>query len=457
MRRAAICVCVFILSSVLPAASLAEEEVKHRRVLGLAGDLGFGGVGGKAYTTVQTGIDVREGSLSLGLFGRVRILMQEDTDGSGVVRDRDWDEVSDYVHILRYLRYQRTFQNRSLGPIHLQAQAGEILGYTLGHGTLVRDYSNVADPDHLHAGIHLGLSGERWSFGAMVDNFIDPAVIASRFTLKPVKAATRLTIGTSFVIDPRAPLTIIVDGQSRVRRTDSAYNLQAENEPLALWGVDLGYELGGRERGRLTPYLDLNTSMLGGFGFHAGALGEVPLGKTSARLLGHAEYRAGVGAYSPTHVGTFYDVERYQASLSWSGPPRDVELDDRSAKLAAVVREAYSGQGVVAQTGVQVPRWVNLKLGVSYRPGPDAVSLWWRATTSPIPRLRLGALMLMRGLGGSYPGTSGLMAMAEGRYRVTDNIYAMAQYTRVWALSAATRYYEILQAFNISIGASWSG
>jgi hypothetical protein len=422
------------------------------RALGLAGDLGLGGFDGKATTTIQTGVDVQEGNLSLGLFGRVRFLIQDQDDAEGgAVRGRDWDEASDYVHILRYLHYGRSWSTRETGEIKLAFQAGEVLGFTLGHGTLIRDYSNIADPDHPHAGVHLQLAGARWQLATMIDNFINPQVVANRLALRPFKAIPALALGASLVLDPQAPLVL-----EQQRDVDGAYNLLHHvSEPLTLLGLDVEYVVGDDSRGRLTPYADLNTSMLG-LGFHVGTTGEVPVAGGRARLFGQMEYRLGSGGYAPAHIETFYDVERYQAGLAFEDP-EDATHDEREPKLAGLARGIYGGQGILGQAGFIMRQRVQLKAGASYRPGPDAVSIWGRATTQPMPRLQLGLLVLARGVGGPHEGGGGVMAMAEGRLRLTENLYTLAQYTRSWSLRASDRYFGILQSFNLCIGASWSG
>jgi hypothetical protein len=421
------------------------------RGIGVAGDVGLGGLGGVATTTIQSGLDIQEGDLSLGVFGRVRFMLQDDQE-SGVVRGRDWDEVSDFVHILRYLRYARTFGSKS--RVRVQFLAGELLGFTLGHGSLVRDYSNIADPDHPHAGVHLDLSGERWHFASVVDNFISPSVIANRLAVRPVEKLPGLTVGGSLVVDPRAPLTVQI-GPERERLVDRAWNLSTDTQPLTLFGLDLEYAFGERDKAQLTPYLDVNGSGHG-VGMHVGALGRIRLGKTPLRLAAQLEYRLGSSGYAPAHIETFYDVERYQACLAFADP-QQASPEDSATKLAGLVRGDYGGHGVMGQTALHYNRVAQLKLGASYRPGPDAVSLWWRAVANPVTRLQLGVLLMARGLGGPYEGAEGLMAAFEGRYRITDNIYGLAQYLRTWSLRSDTRYFGILQSFNISVGASWSG
>ena len=438
-----------IISMILAVSAPGAAGAKDR-ALGLAGDLGLGGYSGRATTTIQTGVDVQEGKLSLGLFGRLRLVMQDDPSDSGVVRGRDWDEASDYVHILRYLRYQRRWSSREIGDVEMKFHAGEVLGFTLGHGTLVRDYSNIADPDHLHSGLHLHLSGERWQLTSMVDNFVNPAVVATRVAVRPFKKMEGLALGGSFVMDPQAPLVPTLE-----RAVDGGHNLIHHiSQPLVLLGVDAEYSFGDASQGRVTPYVDLNTSMLG-LGLHLGATGEVAVAR-GGRMFGQIEYRAGSGGYAPAHIETFYDVTRHQAGLAFSDPT-EATHEERAPMLAGLARGNYGGQGMLAQAGFALRRLVQLKAGMSYRPGPDTMSVWGRVSTQPISRLTLGMLVLGRGVDSGHSGGGGVMAMAEGRFRITDNLYSLAQYTRSWALRESDRYFGILQSFNLSLGASWSG
>ena len=435
--------CILTLLMLSPTASAAPVS----RALAVAGDAGFGGVGGKAFTTIQTGLDIREGNLSLGLFGRVRILTQE-ADNEDVVRRRDWDEPSDYVHLLRYLQYRHDFEK-----VFMEAQVGEMLGITLGHGTLVRDYSNVADPDHPHAGLRFKVSHDMFDVVGMVDNLIQPSVVATRVGVRPLPFLKRFAVGASFVTDPMAPVQIRRDVSGQ-REVDSAWNLQADTEPLLLMGLDLSYRFGDVKSGQIEPYVDVNTSFLG-VGAHLGALGSIPLGKSKATLSFQVEYRGGSAGYAPGHVDTFYDVARQQAGLTISDP-RSAQVDHRAPMLAGLARGAYGGHGVLLQTGLAIKRLGQFKVGYTHRPGPDENTVWVRLSTQPIPRLNLGTLVLMRGLGGPHADANGVVAMAEGRYRITDNFYTLAQYSRSWSLQEDTRYFGIMQSFNLSIGANWS-
>ncbi len=440
----------FLFSRIITLFLLWPTQVAHAApgALNISGDLGLGGLSGNIYATAQAGLDIREGRLGVGLLGRVRFAMQA-IRGQRVIRHRDWDEASDYVHILRYMRYSRTF-----GQLQLEAKEGELLSFTLGHGTLIRDYSNIADPDHPHSGLHLRLSSDRFTVDAMVDNFINPSVTALRVGVRPAAKAPALTLGASVVVDPRAPLRIHRSASGQ-RQVDQAFNLQAETRALALTGVDLEYVFGGPTKSQVVPYMDLNTSFAG-MGLHTGAKGRIRLNDRGVFLGLQLEYRVNTSGYCPAYMETFYDVDRYQAGLS-SAPAERMDPDHAQTKLATLEDEDYGGQGVLAQVGLEIRRQLRFKVGFSHRPGPDGNTLWVRASSSPIPRLSLGALVMLRGLGEESASANGIMTLAEGRFRITNTLYSLAQYTRTWSLEEGTRFYGILQSFNIALGATWSG
>jgi len=427
--------------------AVGQERASPSSRLTLAGDAGLGGLDGHAYATVQSGIDVRERALALGLFARVRFPLQDIRD-EGAVRRRDWDEASDFVHILRYLHYRRSFRS-----FKLEAQEGEMLGLTLGHGSLVRDYSNIADPDHPHAGARFRLEASRVAVEAVLDNLVSPGVVGLRLEGVPVAAARPLRVGASVVIDPQAPVAVR-RGAAGERLVDGAWNLRAETEALTLLGLDLEYALGDPERVQVTPYADLGSS-LHGVGGHFGATGRFALTR-GLRLGAQLEYRLSSAGYAPSHVETFYDLERYQSALSLSPPAAGVEprLDP---KLAGLEQGRYGGHGALAQVGLELRDLLKLRLGFSHRPGPDGSALWLRGSSRPHRRLDLGLLVLARGLGQPGAGSQGLAALGEARFSINQYLYALGQYSRLWSLDATTRYFSILQSFTLSLGATWSG
>ncbi len=433
-------------SLVLIVLLLSPAESLSSPLLGLAGDLGIGMVDDTASSTIQAGLDIQEGQLFISFFGRVRLLL-EDNDERSVLRERDWDESSDFVHILRTLKYSRQFK-----PIYLEVKVGELLGHTLGHGTLVRDYSSIADPDHQHTGLRFSVVHERFEVEGLLDNFIRPAVVALRVAATPFKSLPGMKFAVTSVLDPTAPVEVKRDEKGR-RAVDEAWNLQSRTEVLPLLGVEVSYAVESKETGRIEPYVAGGTTFLGG-GFHGGLLGQINLaGKTDWIIGFQGEYHYSSGGYNPTHVDTFYDIERHQAGLTFDDH-REAVGDDRSTKYAGLARGIYGGHGGMVQLGLSLGRLARGKIGYAHRPGPDAHRVWARISSTPIPRLNLGLLLMMRGLESDHGVAGGVAAMAEGRFRITQNLYGLAQYSRTWSLDEHSRYFGITQAFNLSVGAN---
>ncbi|MBW2732864.1 MAG: hypothetical protein JRH20_10775 [Deltaproteobacteria bacterium] len=427
------CKLAWILTSVVLLANApAHADSSPGRLLALAADVGLGGIGRTPVSTLHAGIDVREGGLALGFFGKLRLTMA--SDPSAIVHRRDYDEASDFVHIMRYFQYMRRFENLSVDVL-----AGELKGSTLGHGTLLRDYSNMGDADHAHAGARIRLLHRRVAFEALVDNLIAPRVVGARIALSPFSALNGLRFGLSAAVDPVALRQVALDHGGQ-RSVDEAFNLQGDTEPLLLMGLGLEWTFGSTARRRLMPYVDVNTSYAG-VGLHAGAVGRFPLGK--AIILGlQLEYRGVTGEYAPDYFTTFYDVDRHQASLGGS---------DLRTKLEMLRAGAYAGHGMLGQLELDAGAAMQIKAGYRYHPGPDAHRTWLRAVSTPWKKLQLGAMLLWRDIGSS----SGLVAVAESRYAINDHLYALAQFSRSWSVQASTRAYGSLTVFNLGVGGSF--
>lgn len=427
------------------SALVWSGPVHAERLIALSGDAGLGSVGSTPHAAFALGFDIREGALALGLAGRVRLAL---SDGdAGVVRSRDYDEVSDYLHILRYFDYRRR-----LGSVSLHLGAGELRGDTLGHGSLLRDYSNIADPDHLKAGFRLRLEHEVFDLSLLLDNLARPGLLGGRLALRPFAKLRRLSVAASGVLDIQAAGAARL-GPAGPAIDESSWTLDVEREVvgLAALDVELAFAHGGKQ---LKPYVDLATTFLG-VGLHAGVSGKLPLGAAGKVVLGaQLEYRLSSGGYAPGYFGTFYDLERYQASLAFS--ERQRAPAGRISKLEALRDGLYGGHGVLAQLTVDAGRLLSAKVGYRYHPGPDGSQLWVRVVSEPIPRLSFGALALLRALGQESQGADGLATLAEARFRITPYLYTVAQFARSWALSGQTRGYAPLLRFNVGVGGSWS-
>jgi hypothetical protein len=83
--------------------------------------------------------------------------------------------------------------------------------------------------------------------------------------------------------------------------------------------------------------------------------------------------------------------------------------------------------------------------------------IWARGSGRPHRRLDIGLLILARGLGEPGAGTQAIAAVGEARFRINRFLYTVGQYSRLWSLDSATRYFGVLQSATLSLGATWSG
>lgn len=401
--------------------------------LALSADMGLGAVDGQAHAGFLTSIDIREGNLSLSLAGRLRLTMA--SDDSPLIRERDFDEVGDYLHILRFFDYHRRFEH-----VEIKLKAGELRGKTLGHGSLMRSYSNIADPDHLHSGAIIGAQFKRFDIELMLDNMANPMLFGGRVSFLPFSKLKKLRVGVTSVLDRGAPNEIgfHYDGRPQLNRYDQ---FQIEDRAfLSTAAIDVEYRI-GNEKNYLLPYVDLATNILG-LGLHAGAQAELALKKNYKMKL-HFEYRLSSDHYAPSLFRTFYDVERMQSRLSASTTITPL--------YQALSQGGYGGHGLFGEVALINPQKVQAKIGYRYHPGPEGSQAWVRFLAQPTKELTLGTLILYRGIG-QNAGSEGVAALVESRYRLSSSFYLSGQYTRLWAVDPDSQAYQSADQFNVALG-----
>lgn len=110
----------------------------------MGGGVGAVMMGDQTYTQIRLMPEIRFGKFGMGL--DIDMLI----DSQGNIREEDWDDFEDYINKIYYIRYgQRgdTFYGRF----------GGFPTYTLGHGLLMYDYSNMLQfPEVRQLGLQLG-------------------------------------------------------------------------------------------------------------------------------------------------------------------------------------------------------------------------------------------------------------------------------------------------------------
>lgn len=188
-----------------------------------------------------------------------------------VFRRADWDEVSEYLSILRRFEFG-TPNSPVFWRFGAQANA------TLAHGTLLSEQMNTADIDHRRFGGSLGVHAIRGGIEFYFDDLFKPFSIGGRVYVRPWGASVEnpvlsgLALGFSAVVDPSAPIELATGGiPPTVPSLDGSRYIEAERETtFALVGFDAEVPFARFGDTRWTAYTDLNLNPGAGLGWHVG-------------------------------------------------------------------------------------------------------------------------------------------------------------------------------------------
>ncbi|MFA4921248.1 MAG: FecR family protein [Candidatus Neomarinimicrobiota bacterium] len=167
------------------------EGAKKARPFGMGLGLGSVTIDGKIYNQIALRPEFRLGKLGI----RLDIAFYMDEDGN--IRENEWDEFSDYLDKIYYVRW-----GQQGDPFF--AKVGALDDVSMGYGILLNGYSNTTEyPQVRKVGVHTGMQGDKmgWeAFMANVKEITGPGLMAGRFTYKPISSLP-LVLGTTVVAD----------------------------------------------------------------------------------------------------------------------------------------------------------------------------------------------------------------------------------------------------------------
>lgn len=255
---------------------------------------------------------------------RLRILdeapEQPNDDYLGLLRREDWDELSDFLRVIRYVYIGQADKR---GPFYVRI--GELSGLTVGHGTIMHRYYNGIDADVWHTGVNAAVNIHAFGAEAVVGDVVDPYIAGLRFTVRPFKLAMgdslldKFVLGASVMTDSRAPLSLagnLTEGGTTITLDGDNHPVVTRERPLAILGVDVGIELLDNSIFQVTPYVDLNKMNIveNGWGLHLGVLWGLrfPVVIDTLTVDLRTEYRRVSADYLGPYFNTTYEIDRFQ-------------------------------------------------------------------------------------------------------------------------------------------------
>lgn len=442
--------------------SLQQQATGDKNSFGAG--LGFRGIGEDYFVTLQLRLGLNLGPVGVGVAFPLNLRVwdrdptldsldppQKDFGGMLRIRREDWDETTEFLKIIRYVRLGNKGDT-------FYVRAGELTG-DIGHGTIVGRYHNNLDINTLHVGVVLDINTDYGGIETLVNDVptlgmsgvSDTRLVAARLYFKPwslidpQSILNRFAIGYTIATDLQAPYTMQQDPLSgAVTVVDSKPQVD-EQRNAVVTGLDLEFNVLDLPILSLTPYTDFNGIVGAGWGWHAGiyAVAKLPIGLDLTMPV-RLEYRRFSADYIPTYFSTGYDVERFQY-MGLAG----------MTKLRFVEEQPH-GEGLNGLYGDLAFDFVGIfQIGALYEGYQGRRSQLAAYLNVPaFETLQFKAYYLKTDIADVddfFTFDERSIAIAQIRYELISYVYLVGQYMRTWKLDLATGRYETVNDWNIGV------
>ena len=233
-----------------------------------------------------------------------------DFESSGKLRKENFNEFTDYLSIIRYIRYGMKDE-----PVYLRL--GSLGYYSLGHGTIINNYNNSPTFDNRRIGLVSDINFGKFGFESIYSSFGQAGIMGVRGYVLPIQftSASNLPIISNLELG----LTLISDFNSLARVDSGFFDSKGEFKvvkdggDVSFVGFDVGLPLIKSASTKILLYFDYNKMMNFGSGiatgvqFNFNGLGLVSL---SSKL----ERRINNGKYLPAYFNSLYEIERFKGN-----------------------------------------------------------------------------------------------------------------------------------------------
>jgi len=458
----------------------------------VGGDVGLGMIGEDLVLRLNLGTEFTFWKFGLGIQAPLNLVVwdqdpEEDLIG-GVIRKRDWDEPSDFLKILRYLRFGQK------GEL-VYVLIGDLRNVYIGHGTIVGHYYNNTHIDHFRLGLQADLNTDYGGFETIFSHLntdAAPGVAGGRIYIKPFafwdkeSYANNFAVGFSYVGDFKAPYQlrdtfcniteeagfardVDLDGDGTPDFTCTEGQYTPNGQPDGYWdsddegnirvldrdramifGFDLEFKVLDLSWIELTPYFDFNKIISADYGVHLGVLNifKLPL---DIGLQLRVEYRYFAENYVPTYFDATYEGYKFLYPFETS--------DGQGAlpKLYAV-EEGYAGKarhGYYGELSFWVSDWVRVGgIWEDYQ-GEYNSNLSLSLELPALEVVEFYAMYYKRNFEGAdeiFTLDDKSLLLAAIRVPFATIFYAQAAYRAVWEYDPSESEYERVDDWSVGIG-----
>ncbi len=305
---------VVLLAFLLSVSGFAQYENYPIPGKGnLNGGLGLNWIDGQLYYRFHFMPEVSFANFGVGLDLNI------DIDKNGNIRKEDFNTLSDYLSIIRYVRYGLKHD-----PVYIKL--GALDYYNLGHGSIMYQYNNSPSIDNRKIGLITDIDFGEFGFESIYSTFAEAGVVAVRGYVRPLKFSSladvpiinNLEVGGTYAADFNKYSGVVFQTVYVSSLRVPPYPIppipvttSEDKGRLQIVGLDLGLPIIKSSMLNLQLYVDYAKIINFGSGVATGIMVDVNgLGilNASAKL----ERRFNNAQYIPSYFNSLYEVERYR-------------------------------------------------------------------------------------------------------------------------------------------------
>ena len=269
----------------------------------ISGGLGMNWIDGQPYYRVSFRPEISFSDFGVGLD------LNLDFDSQGKLRKENFNEASDYLSIIRYVRY-----GLKNDPVFIKV--GALDYYTLGHGSIMQQYNNSPTYDNRRIGLVADIDFGKFGIESIMGSFSPAAVFGLRGYVRPLQFTSaadipiigNLEVGVSFASDLNKNAGIIAGNYDKTKKE---FISTEDKGSINIIGFDIGLPLLNSSIVDITLYTDYSKIINFGSGVATGVKFDFNL-SSLLQVGAKLERRFNNGKYIPSYFNSLYEISRFQ-------------------------------------------------------------------------------------------------------------------------------------------------
>jgi hypothetical protein len=230
-------------------------------------------------------------------------------NSEGKLRKESFNEFSDYLSIIRYIRY-----GLKNDPVFIKL--GALDYYTLGHGSIMYLYNNSPSFDNRKSGLVMDIDFGSFGFESIYSSFAEAGVFGLRGYIRPLHYTSlndipiirNIELGATYAADFHENAGILAGSFNAAA---NSFETRIDEGSINIFGFDVGLPVVSSSFADVTLYYDFAKIIDFGNGSAAGVIAQFnPLGivQATAKL----ERRFNGKQYIPSYFNSLYEVQRFK-------------------------------------------------------------------------------------------------------------------------------------------------